>query len=251
MNATPGPAGQELAAGVRRDVLVREIDVGFDVRERFHEFIAELVDALGKLAGELLVGGAQGQFGAGMDQVGDGFGLGQIDPAVEEGAPGKLPGLGGPRAVLEDRVQDGFGREQAAMTGDFDDVLARERARRAHDGDQHLVHGVAASDDVAKMNGVRFGRGGFRGSAAGGDEAMVGDAQRPRAGEPDHGKAAFSQRGGDRSDGVVNHPGPLAGHTPGSRRRECPRPDRDSVQWAQCPRLFSVSRPSSHRRAFS
>ena len=99
-------AGDELVPGVGRDVFLGEINVRLDVGQRLDHVIAQLVDALGELAGELFVGGAQGQLGARMDQVGHGLGLREVDAPVEEGAPGELARLGQARAVGQHRIQD-------------------------------------------------------------------------------------------------------------------------------------------------
>jgi len=56
--------------------------VRLDVRERVHQIIAEPVDALRKFPGKLFVGGGQRQFGARMNQIGDGFGLREVKAAV-------------------------------------------------------------------------------------------------------------------------------------------------------------------------
>src|SRR5208282_6271919 len=92
-------AADQFFAGVRSDVFVREINMGFDVGQSFHQIVPQKIDALGKFAGQLFVGGGEGQFGAGMDQIGHGFGLGQINAAIEKGAPGKFARSGQTRAV--------------------------------------------------------------------------------------------------------------------------------------------------------
>jgi len=46
-------------AGFRRDVFVGKINVRLDMRERLHHLVAQRVDALGKFAGELFVGGGE------------------------------------------------------------------------------------------------------------------------------------------------------------------------------------------------
>ena len=83
MNATADSSRCTNFFRVRRNVFVRKIDVGFDVRQSLDHFVAEIVDALGELAGQLLVGRRQAS-SVGVDQVRDGFGLGQIDPSVEK-----------------------------------------------------------------------------------------------------------------------------------------------------------------------
>src|SRR5580658_6640062 len=49
-------------ACVRRDVLIREINVRFEVGQNFHQIVPQEIDAFGKFAGQLLIGGGQGQF---------------------------------------------------------------------------------------------------------------------------------------------------------------------------------------------
>ena len=41
------------------------------------------------------------------------------------------------------------------MAGDLDHVFARESARGAHDGEEHLVNVLALAHHVAEMEGVR------------------------------------------------------------------------------------------------
>ena len=97
----------------------------------------------------------QGEFGAGVDEVGDRFGLGQIEAAVQKGAPGEFAGLGKAGAGSEDGVKDELRREQAAVAGDFDYVLAGERARGEHDGKENFVQTLPCPDGVAEMDGVQ------------------------------------------------------------------------------------------------
>ena len=127
--------------------------------QRLEHLVAQLVDAAGELAGKLLVGGAQGQFRARMDQVGHGLGLGEVDAPVEKGAAGEFARLGQPRAARQHRIQHQLRRQNAAVAGDFDHVLAGEGARRAHDRQQDLVHALPVAHDVAEMDGVRCRRG--------------------------------------------------------------------------------------------
>ena len=89
------------------------------------------------------------------------------------------------------------------MTGDFDHILARKTAGRAHHGQQNFVQDAALPDYFAEMNGVR-GRGGRgRRSFAGGPETGVGNGERLRAGKADNGNSALAHGGGDGGDGVV------------------------------------------------
>ncbi len=132
------------------------------MRERLHHFIAQLIDALRQFSGELFIGGGERKFRARMDQIGHGLGLREIEPAIEKSAPREFAGLGQPRAIFQNRVEHEFRRQNAAMTGNLHGIFARERARRAQDGEQHFIHGFALPDDFAVMNCVRRRGGRFQ-----------------------------------------------------------------------------------------
>src|SRR6185312_6188324 len=85
---------KQLVLGFLRDVFLREINIRFDMREGLQHIIAELIDALGKLSSKLFVGGAQSEFGARMNYIGNGLGLREVNAAVQECAAGKLARLG-------------------------------------------------------------------------------------------------------------------------------------------------------------
>ena len=133
------------------------------------------------------------------------FGLGEINPAIEKGAPGELAGGGEARAIFQNGFQNQPRREQAAMTTDFHHVLPREGARGAQHAEQHFVHLLAAADDFPEMN--RVGRGGGRGKGrlAGGAETGLGNGQGARPGKADDGQPAFPQRRGNRGNSIVKH----------------------------------------------
>ena len=173
-----------------------------DVGENFHQVVAQLVDALGQFAGQLLIGGGQGQFGAGMNQIRHRLGLGQIDAPIEKGAPRKFTGRGQARAFFENRIQNQLGREQPAVAGDLDHILAGEGARRAHDGHEHLVHHLVVTNNFTEMNGVRRRQRRRERGFPGGFETGVRYRQRARAGKADDRYAAFAQGRGNGGDGI-------------------------------------------------
>ena len=106
MNAMPrSRPATSCVLRVGRDVFVGKINVRLDVRQRLHQVVAQLVDALRQFAGELFVGGAQREFGARMNQVGDGLGLREVNAPVEKGAPGEFAGFGQARAVGQHGVE--------------------------------------------------------------------------------------------------------------------------------------------------
>ena len=126
-----------------------------DVREREHEVVAKLIDALRKFAGKLFVGGGEREFGARVDQIRDGLGLREVNATVEKRAARELARFGQTRAVGEQRVEHEFCRQQSAVAGNFDRVFARECARRAQDGEQHFINDFFVANDFAELNCVR------------------------------------------------------------------------------------------------
>lgn len=74
----------KLLARIGCDVVVRKINVRFDMRKGVQQIIAQLVDALAEFAGELFVGDVEREFRARMDHVQHRLGLCQIKPPVEE-----------------------------------------------------------------------------------------------------------------------------------------------------------------------
>ena len=78
--------------------------------------------------------------GLGGQQIGQAFGLGQVDSAIGERAAGEFTGLGqsNPRLAAEDGKQ-GIDRRPAPMTLIFNDVLASCAMRRIKSEDQRLI----------------------------------------------------------------------------------------------------------------
>ena len=150
----------------------------FRSREREHGVIStKLVDALGEFAGELFVGGGEGEFGAGMNEIGDGFGLGEIDAAIEKGAAGEFAGLrqsrpGGQQRHPAPVWPAGCRRDRRGIST----VSSRVNVRGAREhGQQHLIHHVTIAHNLAELNGMPRGRGGgFWRAFAGRLKAFVG-----------------------------------------------------------------------------
>src|SRR5581483_623112 len=81
--------------GIRQDgnVILGEIDAGFESRDQFHQLVLDGLKAAGQSSFELLGGYPRLVQGLGVDKVAHGLGLGEIDAAIEEGAHGELTGL--------------------------------------------------------------------------------------------------------------------------------------------------------------
>ena len=68
-----------------------------------------------------------------------GFGLGQIEPSVQEGAQCELAGLRIPRAGRQHRPQCLLDGDRTTVAGDFDHILGGVAGRAAHPGEQCFV----------------------------------------------------------------------------------------------------------------
>ena len=79
----------------------------------------------------------------GVDQVADGFGLRQIDAAVQESAQREFARLGKPRARAHGPVETMPQHDGRAMAGDFDYVFGGVGTRRGEVRDDDFVDDVA------------------------------------------------------------------------------------------------------------
>ena len=61
---------------------------------------------------------ADGEFGARGNQIRNGFGLREIDAAIEKRALGELAGLRQARAARQHRIQNHLRRQHAAVAGE-------------------------------------------------------------------------------------------------------------------------------------
>lgn len=88
-------AGEVDEAGAvgKLDVFFAEVEFEFEERGEFEELVVEGGELLADAAFHLLHGKAMGGGGLGGDEIGDGFGLGEVEAAVGEGAAGKLAWL--------------------------------------------------------------------------------------------------------------------------------------------------------------
>jgi hypothetical protein len=85
------------------------------VGDGFEGGVAEGEDFGAEAALELLGGGAEGEGGAGADDIHDRLGAGEVDFAIEKRALGKLARFGGAGTVAEDEFEDFRGEEDAAV----------------------------------------------------------------------------------------------------------------------------------------
>ena len=121
---------------------------------------------------------------SGGDEVGHGFGLAEVELAVEVGALGELTWAGHAAAVLDEEFQDLIDDIGGAVTGDFHGVFAGVAVRGTEDGDEGFI-----DDFLARLARRRTcGHGGY--------EAGVVD------GVGCNGVAAYGTEGGDGIEGL-------------------------------------------------
>ncbi len=116
-------AAQNFGGRGDADVVFGEVDAGFEQGDQFEQLLLQRGDAAGDGARGLLRGDAGLIERGGVDQVAHGFGLRQIDAAVQISAEGELAGFGEAGAGVE-RAVDGMAQNDGgAVAGDFDHVF--------------------------------------------------------------------------------------------------------------------------------
>jgi hypothetical protein len=197
-----GEACLKGGAGVWGDVFFGEVDVGLDVGEDVDERSAEGVGFLADGAGELLVGGAEGESALGVDEVHDGLGLGEVDFAVEEGALGELAGFSGAGSGLEEGFEDALGDEHTAVAVEFDDGFSGVAGGGAEEEGDALIEGEALGVHGLGEVGEAWGP---VGQGFAGAEDFGGDGDGLGAGQTDDADGRLPDGGGDGGDGVGHH----------------------------------------------
>ena len=133
--------------------------------------------------------------GARIDQIGDRFGLHQIQAAVQHGAARELARCRQSRAGGHAGGQHERRHHVASVRADLHDVVARVRARRRKPGDQRIVEGRPirmGQSHAGRAAGLQVGR--AKGAR---------DLDRARPGQPNHGNRPASSGRGKGDDRVV------------------------------------------------
>ena len=183
------------------DVLVRVVQHGVEVRYYVNHIRVHLLGPAAERAAEL-AGGVDGGLGCGgLDDVDDGLGLGEVEPAVQKGALGELarPGLPGPGG--EERLERGAQHDGGAVALQFGGVLAGVAVRRAADGAQAEVEHAPGSVHKAAVDELAVPVLGH-GPAVGGAEHGLGGGDRPGAGDADDAYGGDDLARGDGGYGV-------------------------------------------------
>jgi hypothetical protein len=141
------------------DILLWKIDVGLDPGEEIEQTGTDFHETLPESARQGSLGGEQSALGAGMEDVEDGFSLGEIDPAVEKGPFGELPRASHPGSLAVNGLQDGFHDQRVAVAADFDQVLAGVGAGTGPQRDDGLIQELffqveTTGDGLARGQGL-------------------------------------------------------------------------------------------------
>ena len=205
----------QLAAGIgllqEVDLLLGKVQRRFDQHAQPHQTLAQALHLLREHARQRAPGRARCRFGAGVDQVGHGLGLGQVELAVEEGALGEFARLGQPQAQrlpgLQAARQQQLQQHRAAMGLQLEHVFAGVGMRRRKVQRQALVDGLPSSARNASRVAWRGRSGRPHNASTSGCSAWPGqahDAHRAaarRGGDGDDGQGATRQHAPDRSRG--------------------------------------------------
>jgi len=134
--------------------------------------------------------------GGGFDEVVDGFGLGEVETAGEEGSLGEFAGFGEAGAIGCALAEEVVEEDGGAMGGDFYDVFGGVGVGGLKPGDYCFVEDFACGIKDFCEAGLRRGEGVTE------FEEGFGDSAGGWAGEADDADAAPAGWGGDGYDGV-------------------------------------------------
>ena len=208
-----GVNGVELAVGVgtlqKVNLFFGEVQRGLHQRTQAHGALAQGVDLVGERAGQAAPGRARCGLGAGVDQVGHGFGLGQVQLVVQEGALGELTragqaqvwaaGLAGAGVQLSGRLQ-AAGQQQlqhhrATVGLQFQHILTGVGVRRGEPQRQALVDNLAIGRPERQVAGLAW----WQRAAA----QRFNQRCKAHAGHPHDAHRTAARGGGDGGDGVL------------------------------------------------
>lgn len=191
----------EFGARGEFDFFFGEVEFEFEERCEFEEFFAEFFEAVREVSFHLAGGQAVGGTGVRGDDIGDGFGLGEVHAAVGEGTAREFAGFGESAAVVAEELQQATLHVARAVDGEFHGVFAGEGCRGAEDCRDGLIEELAVVsrvNDVAQMHGAW----GLVGELFAAPEA-VGSFDGPGTGDADYSDAADAGSGGYGADCII------------------------------------------------
>ena len=189
---------QNLLVRNDRDIVFGEVDAGFHDGDQIDQLLLDGLQALGQRAFELAGRDLRLVERLRVDEVANGFGLGQVDASVEEGAHGELAGLGQARAAGERHLDNVTQNDRRAVAGDLDYVVGGVGVRLGEEGDDDFVDALACGgiDQFAEVRAAGL-------ELVLRSAAWAARCSRFGTGETHHTDAAAARRRGDGDDGVV------------------------------------------------
>ncbi len=199
-----GLEGADVPGRRQPQPLVRELEGRLQARGETDEPVPEPEEAPRQAAGELPDGDPGLGQGGGADEVVDGLGLEDVQPAVGIGPERELPGVSRPRPG-RDAEPDDLGQDDGApVAAQFDDILPGVGVRRPEIGEDGLVEDLLPGRvDDAPEDRPPGGEGTAR--PAPGPEEPAGHGQGPLAADADDAQSADPGRCRNGDDGIFEH----------------------------------------------
>ncbi|MCY1174370.1 hypothetical protein D9M73_145700 [compost metagenome] len=185
-----------MAIGEEVDLFLRKVDRRLDVNTQGNQRLGEAVHTLGEFPLQRAQGVARCLAGTGLDQVGDGFGLRQVELVVKEGALAELARASQTTADLYTALQQHVQNHRAAVSLQFKHVLTSERIRPGKEQSNPFVQHQPFIVAERTVMGMPRGQG-----AASDQQAGLGSQ---RAGQPDNSHTAPALGRGDGGDGFTH-----------------------------------------------
>ena len=140
-----------LVASDEVEAFVRKIQRRLQPRSQVEQPRVDAGDGSRQRALELVHCRARLQRRDGIDQIGDGLCLDQVEPAVQMGPQRELARLAETRAQVHGKLDDPPKQNHAAVAADLDDVIAGKRPWRSEPGDNDLVQDANVLALVPRM----------------------------------------------------------------------------------------------------
>ncbi len=187
-----------LAVGEKIDLFIREVDGRFHIDAQADQALHQLLDFVGELPLQGVHGTAGGLLAGGFDEVGDGFGLGQIQLVIHEGALAELAGAGRAQPLdLQDAAHQHVHDDRAAVALQLQHVFAGEAVGGLEQQGDALIQHFALLIPERQIFGVTHSRA-FA-------EYYLGHLFGGGTGDPDYADAATAGGGGLGHDRICSH----------------------------------------------
>ncbi len=193
----PVDSAEHSRPDLRSDILLRKIEEGFPMGDELQKEAPSFRELTAEPTLFPLLGGRQAAQAAGVNEIGDRLGLGQVELAMEKGALGELSGKGCAGAEGEIGGEDPIDQERIPVAGDFDHLFPGIRARLPPVEEDDVVQPLHAVPELA-MGGLL----GLPQDRL--PQQQIGDLPGPRTADADNGQGGRRGRGGQGGNGVIH-----------------------------------------------